>query len=143
MSIFNLMFLFCSECSACIHDLQDKVNTNRRNCDQQKKSGRYSMRTRTKMNTPVGLLSVILLSTALLAPTMVEARRGHHHHHHHTQHHHHKHHHHHHKHQHHYNTQNIYYSQPYYRTAPVYGVTPGRYFLGVNTGNVGFVLSGY
>ncbi|TYP87353.1 MULTISPECIES: hypothetical protein [Nitrosomonas] len=72
------------------------------------------MRARTKMNTPVGLLSVISLSAALVAPTMVEARRGYHHHH--TQHHHHhhnhnhKHHHHNHKHQHHYNTQNIYYS---------------------------------
>ena len=103
------------------------------------------MRTRTKTNTPVRFLSVMLLSAALVAPTIVEARRGHHHH---TQHHHHNHNHnhnqhrHHHKH-HHYNTQNIYYNQPYYPTAPVYGVTPGRYFLGVNTGNVGFVLSGY
>ncbi len=105
------------------------------------------MKTRTKMNTPVKLLSALLLSVALAVPMVAEAKKGHHHRHHahHHHHHHHGHHRHHHRHNHHnhYNTQNIYYNQPYYPPVPVYGAAPGRYFLGVNTGNVGFVLSGY
>ncbi len=107
------------------------------------------MKIRTKINTSVRLLSAMLLSVALAVPMVAEAKKGHHHrhhaHHHHHHHHHHGHHRHHHRHNHHnhYNTQNIYYNQPYYPPVPVYGAAPGRYFLGVNTGNVGFVLSGY
>ncbi|SFL99521.1 hypothetical protein [Nitrosomonas communis] len=104
------------------------------------------MKTRTNMNTPVKFLTAMLLSVALAAPMMAEAKKGHHHRHH-AHHHHHYHghqrHHHRHNHPHHYNTQNIYYNQPYYPPAPVYGLAAGRYFLGVNMGNVGFVLSGY
>ncbi|MDV6344602.1 hypothetical protein [Nitrosomonas sp. Is37] len=111
------------------------------------------MKTRTKMNSSVKLLSAMLLSVTLATPMVVEAGRGHHHHHHrhhhhdHHRHHHHDHHRHHQHHQHHHhNTQNIYYNQPYY--PPVYGggyyrPAPGNFFLGVNTGNVGLMLSGY
>ncbi|AKH39266.1 hypothetical protein AAW31_17935 [Nitrosomonas communis] len=94
----------------------------------------------------VKFLSVMLLSVALAAPMAAEAKKGHRHHHRHHTHHHHHHghqsHHHRHTYSNHYNTQNIYYNQPY-PPAPAYGIAAGRYFLGVNTGNVGFVLSGY
>ncbi|SDX10091.1 hypothetical protein [Nitrosomonas communis] len=106
------------------------------------------MKTRTNINMRVKFLSVMLLSVALAAPMTAEAKKGHRHHHrhhaHHAHHHHHGHQSHHHRHTHynHYNTQNIYYNQPY-PPAPAYGIAAGRYFLGVNTGNVGFVLSGY
>lgn len=108
------------------------------------------MKTRTKMNISVKLLSAMLLSVALAAPIVVEAGRDHHHHHH--RHRHHQHHdhyrHHHHDNHHHHNTRNIYYNQPYYPPAPAYGggysrPAPGNFFLGVNAGNVGFMFSGY
>lgn len=118
------------------------------------------MKTRNKRNTPVKLLSTLLLSVALAVPMVVEAGRDHHHHHHdhHDYHGHYGHHDHHDSHDHHYYdpgpgysgygrphhhhnhyiTRNIYYNQPYY--PPVYGVAPGNFFLGISTGDAGFML---
>ncbi|SFN20693.1 hypothetical protein SAMN05421863_11343 [Nitrosomonas communis] len=122
------------------------------------------MKTITKTNTSVKLLSGMLLSVVLATPMVAEAGRGHHHHHHHHghHHHHHKHKHHHHGHNHYYQRNiyygqpyyppvppaNVYYNRPYYPPAPVYyppapaayGVAPGHLFMGINTGNVGVML---
>lgn len=97
------------------------------------------MKTRTKIDLVIKLLSGMLLSIALVIPMVVEAGRGHHHHHDH-----HRHRHHHHN---HYNTRNIYYNQSYYPPAyysPVYdgnyGAAPRNFFFGINTGNARFML---
>ncbi|TYP88772.1 MULTISPECIES: hypothetical protein [Nitrosomonas] len=67
------------------------------------------MKTRTKIDLVIKLLSGMLLSIVLVIPMVVEAGRGHHHHHDHYRHHHHHDHHRHHHHNH-YNTRNIYYN---------------------------------
>ncbi|SFI33989.1 hypothetical protein [Nitrosomonas sp. Nm34] len=112
------------------------------------------MKTSTKIDMPIKLLSGMLLSFVLAAPMIVEAGRGHHHHHGHHHNHGHHHHHGHHRHHHHYNPPNIYYNQSYYPPAPVYyspapvyyppapvyGVGPGHLFMGITTGNAGFMF---
>lgn len=94
-----------------------------------------------------GLVLITLLTIILTAPSLAHAGRGHHHRHHHG--------HHHHKHHSHFNGYvysqprgyyQPYYPQPqynynynYYPPAPVYAVPP-QMMMGINTGNVDFML---
>lgn len=103
------------------------------------------MSTTTKKLT--GLAVIALLSVNLAAPSLAHADRGHHHRHHHG--------HHHHKHHNHFNGYvysqprgyyQPYYPQPqynynysYYPPAPVYAVPP-QMMMGINTGNMDFML---
>ncbi|QOJ23997.1 MAG: hypothetical protein HRU78_10355 [Gammaproteobacteria bacterium] len=103
------------------------------------------MSTTTKKLT--SLAAIALLSVNLAAPSLAHADRGHHHRHHHG--------HHHHKHHSHFNGYvysqprgyyQPYYPQPqysynysYYPPAPVYAVPP-QMMMGINTGNVDFML---
>jgi hypothetical protein len=149
-NVHVISLLFFSDCSVSIHVLQYKVNTNRRSSAPQK-SRRLNMKTITKTNISVKLLSGTLF-IVLVNPMVTEAGRGHHHHHHGHHHNYHKHHHHGHN---HYYQRNIYYGQPYYPPVPpadvyynptilstctCYGVAPGYLFMGINTGNVGVML---
>lgn len=107
-----------------------------------------------KIKQLIGLSFTILLTASLAAPSLVHADRGHRghdhghdrHHHHHDHHNHHDHHRHSNGHVHIYNQPPVYYQQyypqpqyNYYSPAPVY-VVPPRVNMGINTGNMDFML---